>query len=107
MIRGRHAVSVAAVGLLGSQAGHLLTFQLLFGSAALHLQSSGAHAYFPLLAKTALGVIATALLAGMFVIGLARVAGARSRIEAGSPTSWFELVAILFTVQLACFLAQE
>ena len=78
MMGRRQAVAVAAVGILGSQAGHLLTFQLLFGSAAQHLQSSGAHAYFPLLAKTALGVVAAIFLAGMFIaqeIAEAMVAG--------------------------------
>ena len=100
-------MTVAAVGILGSQAGHLLAFQLLFGSAAQHLQSSGAHAYFPLLAKTALGVVAAAVLAGLFVIGLARVVSGRSRVAAGSQSSYVELVALLFTIQLACFIVQE
>lgn len=100
-------MTVAAVGILGSQAGHLLAFQLLFGSAAQHLQSSGSHAYFPLLAKTALGVVAAAFLAGMFVIGLARMVSGGSRVAAGSQNSYVELVALLFTVQLACFIVQE
>ena len=52
MIGRRPALAVAAVGMLGSQAGHLLTFQLLFGAGGQHLQSSGSHAYFPLLANT-------------------------------------------------------
>lgn len=103
----KRAWLAVAVGVLGSQAGHLLTFQILFGSAAQHLQSSGAHAYFPLLAKTALGVIAAAVLGGMFVIGLARIAGGRSRVAAGSQKSFVQLVSILFTIQLACFTTQE
>ena len=107
MIGRRQALTVAAVGILGSQAGHLLAFQLLFGSAAQHLQSSGQHAYFPLLAKTALGVVAAAVLAGLFVIGLARMVSGRSRVAAGSQNSYVELVALLFTVQLACFIVQE
>ena len=107
MIGRRQALAVAAVGILGSQAGHLLAFQLIFGSAAQHLQSSGAHAYFPLLAKTALGAIAAALVAGMFVIGLARVTSGRRRIASQPEKSFVELVAILFTIQLACFITQE
>jgi hypothetical protein len=107
MIRRRHALAVLGVGLAGSQAGHLLTFQLLFGSAAQHLQSSGAHAYFPLLAKTALGVTAAAFLTGMFVIGLARVLSGQSLVAVASQKSFIQLVAILFTVQLACFITQE
>jgi hypothetical protein len=107
VIGRRQALAVGAVGILGSQAGHLLTFQLLFGSAAQHLQSSGAHAYFPLLAKTALGVVALIFLAGMFVIGLARMVSGRSRVAAGDQKPFVELVAILFTIQLACFIVQE
>jgi hypothetical protein len=107
MICRRLPLFVAAVGILGSQAGHLLTFQLLFGSAAQHLQSSGAHAYFPILAKTALGAVAAIVLAGMFVIGLARMVGRRSPVVAASQKPFIELVAILFTIQLTCFLVQE
>ena len=107
MIGRRQALIAAAVGILGSQAGHLLTYQLLFGSAAQHLQSSGQHAYLPLLAKTALGAVAAVFLAGMFVIGLARMISGRSRVEAGSQNSYVELLALLFTVQLACFIVQE
>ncbi|HVC77928.1 MAG TPA: hypothetical protein VND96_15550 [Candidatus Micrarchaeaceae archaeon] len=107
MIDRRQALAVAVGGILGSQAGHLLTFQLLFGSAAQHLQSSGAHAYFPLLAKTALGVVASIVLAGMFVIGLARMVSGQSRVAAGYQKPFLELFAILFTIQLACFIVQE
>ena len=107
MMGRRQAIAVAAVGILGSQAGHLLTFQLLFGSAAQHLQSSGAHAYFPLLAKTALGVVAALFLAGMLVVGLARIVSSRSRVVSGDQKPLLELVAILFTIQLACFIVQE
>jgi hypothetical protein len=107
MIGRRQALSVAAVGILGSQAGHLLTFQLLFGSAAQHLQSSGTHAYFPILAKTALGVVAAIFLAGMFLVGLARMLSGRSRVAVGDQKPFLELVAILFTIQLACFIVQE
>lgn len=107
MIGKRRALAVLGVGLAGSQAGHLLVFQLLFGSAAQQLQSSGAHAYFPLLAKTALGAIAAAFVAGIFVIGLARALSGRSRVATSSQPPFVELVAALFTVQLACFIAQE
>jgi hypothetical protein len=107
MIGRRRALAVTAVGLLGSQAGHLLTFQLIFGPAAQHLQSSGPHAYFPVLAKTALGAAAAVLLAGMFVIGLARVVKAQSRVKKASQDSFVQLVALLFTIQLASFISQE
>jgi hypothetical protein len=106
-VRGRRlALGVFAVGLVASQAGHLLAFQLRFGSAAQHMQSSGAHAYFPMLAKTALGAVAAALVGAIFVVGLARVLAGRSRTQS-APHGYFELLAALFTTQLVCFIAQE
>jgi hypothetical protein len=98
--------AVLGLAVLGSQAGHLLAYQLRFGSAAQQVQSSGAHAYFPLLVKTSLGVVAVALLAGLFVIGLARVLAGRQATQTGRP-SYLSLLAVMFTVQLACFVGQE
>jgi hypothetical protein len=100
-------MAVCAVGLVGSQAGHLLAFQLRFGSVAQHLQSSGAHAYFPLVAKTALGAVAAAFVAAIFVIGLARVVCGPPRTRTRAANSYIELLAALFTIQLACFIVQE
>jgi hypothetical protein len=97
---------VLALGLVGSQAGHLLAFQVRFGSAAQQLQSSGAHAYFPTFAKTTLGLVAAALLIAMFVIGLARVLSRGPRGERSAPR-YIELLAALFTIQLVCFITQE
>lgn len=94
-------------GLVASQAGHLLAFQVRFGSAAQHMQSSGTHAYFPLLAKTTLGMVAATLLAAVFVIGLARVLKCGSRMRTGSGPKYIELLAALFTIQLVCFISQE
>jgi hypothetical protein len=101
------ATAVLGVGILGSQAGHLLAYELRFGSAAQHLQSSGAHAYFPLLAKTALGAVAAAFVGAIFLIGLARVLAGRSRMRTGSAHGYIEVLAALFTIQLACFITQE
>jgi hypothetical protein len=103
----RLTLAVLALGLVGSQAGHLLAFQLRFGSAAQHLQSSGAHTYFPTLAKTTLGTIAAALLAAMLVIGLARVLSSGSGARAVVAPRYIELLAALFTIQLVCFITQE
>ena len=103
----KRACVAAGIGILGSQAGHLLAFQLIFGSAAQHLQSTGSHAYFPLLAKTAVGAIAAAVLLGMFVIGLSRVVSVRSGVAKPSGMPFVQLVAALFTIQLACFITQE
>ncbi len=83
---GRRMVfAVLALGLLGSQAGHLLAYQIRFGAAAQHLQSSGAHAYFPLVAKTALGAAATALIGALLLVGLARILGGRRVKSATEP----------------------
>jgi hypothetical protein len=95
------------LGLIASQAGHLLAFQLRFGPAAQTLQSSGPHAYFPIVAKTTLGVVAAVLVAAVFVIGLARVLSGRSLTRTMRRFGYIELLAALFTIQLACFVTQE
>jgi hypothetical protein len=96
---------VPGLALLGSQAGHLLAFQLLFGSAAQQIQSSGAHAYFPVLAKTALGAAAAVLLGAGVIVGLARVLG--RELEKDSAPPYLRLLAVLFTIQLVAFGGQE
>jgi hypothetical protein len=106
MARRRIGVATLALGLLGSQAGHLLAYQVRYGAAAQQLQSSGAHAYFPLLAKTALGVGACALIGGLLLVGLARLLTGR-RVPSASEPSYLSLLAILFSIQLAAFAVQE
>ena len=106
MTRKRIGVATLALGLLGSQAGHLLAYQVRYGAAAQQLQSSGAHAYFPLLAKTALGVGACALIGGLLLVGLARFLTGR-RVPSASEPSYLSLLAILFSIQLAAFAIQE
>jgi hypothetical protein len=100
------AFAVLGLGLLGSQAGHLLAYQVRFGAAAQQIQSSGAHAYFPLVAKTALGAAAAALIGALVLVGLARILSGR-RIRSTSERSYVSLLAVLFSIQLAAFLAQE
>jgi hypothetical protein len=112
MIRGtvtakRTWPAVFGLAALGSQAGHLLAYQLRFGAAAQHVQSTGAHGYFPLLAKTSLGVVGAAVVAGLLLIGLARVLTGRPSSRAVGGPSYVGLLAVLFTVQLACFVGQE
>lgn len=102
----RKALAIVGLGVLGSQTGHLLAYQLRFGAAAQQVQSAGAHSYFPLLAKTALGIVAVALLGALLVVGLARILGGR-RIETASRPSYIGLLARLFTIQLALFGIQE
>ena len=105
-MRGRVAV-LALLALAGAQAGHLIAYQVRFGAAAQHLQSSGAHAYFPTEVKTTLGVAALALLASVLLIAVARSAARGVRVRTVESPSYLSLLATLFTLQLTCFVAQE
>jgi hypothetical protein len=96
---------IVLLGAVAAQAGHLLTYQVLFGAAARQVQSSGAHAYFPALVKTALGAGAAIALGALFIAGLARIL--RGRIQQGDSPSFLRLLAALFTIQLAVFAFQE
>lgn len=96
-----------ALGLLGSQAGHLLAYQVRFGAAATRLQSTGAHAYFPSVFKVAVGTAAAIILAGAFIVGLARVLSRRGSSPHRAAPSLLRLLAALFTLQLAMFAVQE
>jgi hypothetical protein len=98
--------AVLGLGLLGSQAGHLLAYQIRFGVAAYQIQSSGAHAYFPVVAKTALGAVAAALIGALLLVGLPRILSGR-RLKSATEPSYISVLAILFSIQLAAFAAQE
>jgi hypothetical protein len=99
--------ALVGFGILLSQLGHLLIYQLEFGAAAQAVQSTGAHAYFPTLVKSGLGVAAAAVLGSLLVIGAARiVAGGRMRPVANAP-SYVSLLGALFTIQLVFFALQE
>ena len=96
---------IVLLGVVAAQAGHLLIYQLLFEAAAQQVQSSGAHAYFPTLVKTALGATAVITLGSLFLVGVARIL--RGRIQPGPAPSFLRLLAAMFTIQLAIFVAQE
>ncbi|HSS60654.1 MAG TPA: hypothetical protein VLK30_04260 [Candidatus Limnocylindrales bacterium] len=106
MTRGRLAAVGLVLGVVASQAGHLLAFQLRYGSAAQQLQSAGAHAYFPSVVKTGLGLGAGFFLLALLVVGAARLLAGR-RLETTAPPSLLRSVALLFWIQLACFVVQE
>ena len=99
---------IALIGMAAAaaQAGHLVTYELKFGVAAQSLQSSGVHAYFPILARTGLGIASAALIAGLIVVGMARVATGRRVVTEPAPP-YLHLLARLFTLQLAIYSAQE
>jgi hypothetical protein len=99
--------ALVGFGVLLSQLGHLLVYQLQFGSAAQAVQSTGAHAYFPTLVKTCLGFGAAALLASLLVIGASRfVAGGLAATPASGP-SYVSVLALMFTIQMTGFGLQE
>lgn len=102
----KRLLGVLGVGALASQAGHLLLYQLQFGTAAAAVQSQGAHAYFPALAKTSLGIGAVLLLAALLVIGAARFGTGRPIRTASSPPL-MPLLSGLFTLQVTVFVVQE
>lgn len=100
-------LAVLGFGAVASQAGHMVVYQLEFGSSAWAVQSQGAHAYFPLLAKVGFGVVATSLLGALLLIGVSRlVATTPGRRVVASP-DYFKLLSLLFTFQVACFVFQE
>src|SRR5262245_64800256 len=73
---------VAVIGLMGSQAGHLLVYRLRFGVHAAFLQSTGSHAYFQAAASGAFALAGVALIAALGVIGVISAVGA-ARAVAG------------------------
>jgi hypothetical protein len=99
--------ALVGFGILLSQLGHLLVYQLQFGSAAQAVQSTGAHAYFPTLVKTGLGFGAAAFLASLLVIGASRfMSGGIATRPVGGP-SYLSLLSLMFTIQMADFGLQE
>jgi len=100
-------LGLLAFGALLAQAGHLIAYQLEFGAAAQAVQSQGAHEYFPGFAKTSLGIVAAVVLTSLLLIGAARLLPGRPVVVASRGPSYVSLLAILFTVQLAFFIAQE
>ena len=92
---------------MASQAGHLVVYQLEFGPSAWAVQSQGAHAYFPLVAKAGFGLAATGLLAALLLIGLTRLASATPATRMVTSPNYLKLLSVLFTFQIGCFVFQE
>jgi hypothetical protein len=103
----KRGLAVLGLALAGTEAGHLLAYQLRFGAGAIQVQSTGVHAYFPALLKTTFGAIALALIAALLITGAARLlAGGRGARHVAGGT-FMGLLATLFTVQLALYVSQE
>jgi hypothetical protein len=94
-------------GAIASQAGHLLVYELQYGSAAQAVQSQGVHAYFPVLAKSTLGFGALAILALLLMVAASRMLAVRPGSRITHRLSYFNLLALLFTIQISCFMVQE
>jgi hypothetical protein len=104
--RGRLVLAGLGLGLVASQAGHLLVYALVYGPVAAQVQSTGAHGYFPALVKTAFGLSAVFLLLALAAVGLARVLAGR-RVPVAPAPGFGRLVPLLFCLQLAFFFVQE
>jgi hypothetical protein len=98
---------LAGSGAVASQAGHLLVYQLQYGSGALAVQSEGVHAYFPALLKTGFGAGALVTLAALLIIGASRLVAVRPGTRITGGPSYLSLLASLFTIQATCFVVQE
>lgn len=102
------AVALIGLGVAASQLGHLVVYQLRFGSRAAAVESQGAHAYFPT-AIAGVGTAAAAALLGAFlVLGAARIV-ARAPLTAKRVAGWrvVDILPLLFCLQLAIFIGQE
>ena len=106
MSRLRVVVFGLALGLIASQAGHLVAYQVRYGPAAGQVQSAGAHAYFPAAVKTGLGLLAAFILLSLVALGLARLLAGR-RLESAEAPALLRVLALLFCFQLTCFVVQE
>ncbi len=100
-------LGLLAFGALLAQAGHLLAYELQFGASAQAVQSQGVHGYFPAFAKTGLGLVAAAALVSLLIVGIARLLPGRAVVITSRGPSFMTLLPALFTIQLACFIAQE
>jgi hypothetical protein len=103
----KRAVAVAALAVVGAQAGHLLAYQLRFGPSAFQVQSSGVHTYFPALVKTSLGALALTVIGVLLLVGVSRAVTRGIAPRRVSGPTFISLLATLFTIQLAWFLVQE
>jgi hypothetical protein len=100
-------IGLLGFGALAAQAGHLIVYQLEFGQAAFAVQSQGAHAYFPLLAKTGFGIGAAVCLGALLLIGAARLTSGSPLRRAVESPPYILLLSSLFTIQITFFVLQE
>jgi hypothetical protein len=100
--------AVPLVGLASAPLGHLLAYQVRFAGRSAAVESSGAHAYVPLVVGTVMTGLAVALLLSLLFLAVARLAiGRRRGLVPGPRRPVLDLLPVLFTIQLAAFVAQE
>jgi hypothetical protein len=107
-LRRAGLVTALLMALPMSQLGHLVAYGARFGPDAAVLQSTGAHAYFPVLLQVGAATLGAALLALLLLLGVARfMVGLRNEQvpEGGWPLA--PLLITLFGTQLALFAGQE
>jgi hypothetical protein len=82
-------------------------YQLRFGARAAEVESTGGHAYFPILVSGALAIVGLITIVSLGLVGAGRVAGSRRAGCFVARPSVIDLLAVLFTLQLAVFGVQE
>lgn len=92
-----------------SQLGHMLAYLLHYGGAAWPRQAIGAHAYFPVVAKTSAAAVGLLVLGALAAAGTARLFQARRAApdQRGPGIPLLRLLAVLLPMQLAIFTIQE
>lgn len=101
-------LAVPLVGLASAPLGHLVAYQVRFADSSAHVESSGVHAYFPLLSAAVTTALAGTLLVSLLFLAVARQAiGRRRGLVPGPRRPVLDLLPVLFTIQLAAFMVQE
>jgi hypothetical protein len=92
----------------GSQLGHAITYLVRYGAAAATLQSEGVHAYFPALTAIISGVVGGGLMTALLLFAAARVlTSAPAAANRHRAHTVFDILPVLFAVQMVLFIGQE
>jgi hypothetical protein len=101
-------VAVLLAVLAGSQLGHAIAYYARFGLDAGSLQSRGAHWYLPALAGVLSALLGVLVMTSLVVVAMGRSLGP---VPAGyrrrATLRFFDLLPVLFTIQLLLFAGQE
>jgi hypothetical protein len=101
----RGALAVAVVG--GSQLGHALVYLARYGVSAGAHQSSGAHAYFPVLTAVLSGAVGGVLTVALLLLAAAHTMPRPALWRRRPTVRYADLLPLLFLAQLAVFMGQE